>query len=182
MKKVILIIALFLLFSCRNNYCYIEESLIFLNQIKKEFNDKSGLFLIHSYGAYLPPIITSQDLESELAMYLGKDVRKIIKEQKKLSENFENQMLIAENQIPIKEFHFFIEEMKSKNLPFWENLVEKYNCVSGISIPIFSEDYKYAFVYEYSMYGRVNGGGSCRLYRREGEKWLLEKTFNEWIS
>jgi len=72
--------------------------------------------------------------------------------------------------------------MKSKNLPFWENLVEKYNCVSGISIPIFSEDYKYAFVYEYSMYGRVNGGGSCRLYRREGEKWLLEKTFNEWIS
>ena len=183
MKKVILIIiGLIWLISCKTDRDYKMESMILLNQIKSEFNDSSGLFLIHSYGAYMPPLIIREELEQELSPFLGSNVWEKIKEQREWSKSFENQLMISENQIPIAEFQAFIEEMKNKDLPFWDKLVEKYNCVSGISIPVFSEDYNYAFVYEYAMYGALAGGGTCRIYKKEKLGWTLVKTFYQWIS
>jgi len=183
MKKTILIIlSLTCFISCEEVKNYSEESLTLLNQIKHEFNDSSGLFLIHSYGAYLQPKLTREQIEGELAPFIGNDVWKRIKEQRELSNSFENQIMVCNNQIPISEFQTFIEEMKRKDLPFWENLVEKFSCVSGISIPIFSENYSHAFVYEYSMYGALAGGGTCRVYKKEKLGWVLVKTFNEWVS
>ena len=183
MKKTIFIImGLIWLISCKTDRDYKMESMILLNQVKSEFNDSSGIFLIHSYGAYMQPLITREQLEKELSSFIGNNVWERIKEQRKLSKSFENQTMIFDNQIPISKFHSFIKEMKNKELPFWENLVEKYNRVSGISIPIFSEDYNYAFVYEYCMYGALAGGGTCRIYKKEKLDWTLVKTFDQWIS
>jgi hypothetical protein len=181
-KEILIIISVIILFSCKEDRDYKTESLILLNQIKHEFNDNSGIFLIHSYGAYMQPIITRQQLENELALFLGDDVWETIKVQREISRSFENQIMISKNQIPISEFHLFIEETKRKRLPFWDNLVERYTCVSGISIPIFSEDFTYAFVCEYGIYGALAGGGTCRVYQKDKDDWVLVKTFNEWIS
>lgn len=46
----------------------------------------------------------------------------------------------------------------------------------------FSENYDYALVYEYTMYGPTNGVGSIRIYQKENRRWVLVKTLNEWIS
>ena len=174
-KAILIIIGLTWLISCKTDRDYKMESMILLNQVKSEFNNSSGLFLIHSFGAYSQPLINREVLEQELSPFLGNNVWKKIKEQRKRSISFENQFMISENQIPIAEFKSFIEETKNKDLLFWDKLVEKYNCVSGISIPIFSEDYNYAFVYEYSMYGALAGGGTCRIYKKEKLGWTMVK-------
>jgi len=130
----------------------------------------------------MQPLVTKEEFEKELSPFFGNKVWDQIKKQRDLSRVFENEIKTASNQIPFAEFNSFLRKSESQGEPFWDQLAEKYNCVSGISIPIFSENFKYAFIYEYVLNGSLNGGGSCRVYRKEGQKWILEKTFNEWIS
>ncbi len=158
------------------------ESKKFLKQVVGELSDSSCTFMTHSYGAFSTPMVTAEQLEKDLAPYFGDNVWTRIKVQRDLSKSFENDIEVFRNQVAISEFNNFKKELKSKDLSFWNELAEKYGCMKGYSIPIFTDNFEYAFVYEYALAGPLSGVGSCRIYRQENKKWILIKTFNEWVS
>jgi hypothetical protein len=74
-----------------------------------------------------------------LSCYIGNNVWERIKIQRDLSKSFENRIRIADNQVSITEFNLFVEQSKNNNTAYWDQLVEKYRCISGISIPVFQK-------------------------------------------
>ena len=183
MKNVIIIvISLTAILSCADNRKYANESEKILKQLYLELGDSSCIFMIHSYGAYLPPILTSKQLETELSSYFGENAWLLIKKQRDLSKTFENDIFITKNQLSIIEFNTFKEKVRINGSLYWNQFVENYDCIKGISIPIFNNDFEYAYVYEYQIAGANNASGSCRIYQLKNHKWILVKTFNNWIS
>ena len=180
--RIVKIICAVFGFSCSNSESYEETSISFLKGVYKEFDQGTCTFVIHPYGAfYTWPLLSTEDLE-ELSSYLGEDVNSRIKAQRELMNVFCDYLKLEESHITYAE----LEELKTKdsegNIKYWPNIEEKYECISAISLPIFSDDYKYAFTYEYTHFHGKAGGGKCCIYELIEDRYELIKTFNEFIS
>lgn len=66
---------------------------------------------------------------------------------------------------------------------FWNETLEKYNCISQISMPIFNKEKNLAII-EISYYcGFLCAAGGTYIYKLdENNKWILYKTIDDWIS
>lgn len=159
-----------------------EESINILSVVINDLKDTPCAIVLHSYGEYMTPIITKNNLEKEIRIADIYISHAEVKRQSLLAKDYSENFLIFKEQIVLDDFLNVIKGSEQSSANAWDEIAKKFGCVKGISIPIFSENYKYAYVYEYSIYGKLQGGGSCRIYRKEKDKWTLVKVFNEWIS
>jgi len=181
MRNLLIFILIFIV-SCDNSARYEEESLSFLENVYSDFDISDCKFVIHPFGLIMNPLLDKNEIEEELSEFLGSDVWSRIKIQRDLSKKFETDIKISKNHISSNELTLFVKEAKDSKLNFWDEINSRYGCISGISIPVFSDDYSYAFIYVYTMCHGNAGGGRCVLYHFEDSRWILKKEFNQWIS
>jgi len=182
MKKLLIISILISLIACNNSARYEEESQNFLECVYSEYDITNCKFVIHPYGLFMDPLLDKNSLEEELSEYLGPNVWDRIKNQTELASKFTINIRLSENHISSKELTSFLNKVNDSDLNFWDEINQRYGCISEISIPIFSDDYNHVFIYEYTMFHGKAGGGKCIIYKYEDGEWKKKKKFNEWIS
>lgn len=82
------------------------------------------------------------------------------------------------NVIPKKSIHAIF---KKKN--GWEIFREKYgDCLTTFSLPIFSKDFNYCVMYQWTQCDYLAGSGHTNLYKFENGKWIFVKCYMMGVS
>jgi len=65
----------------------------------------------------------------------------------------------------------------------WERFRKKYgNCLTSFSLPIFSANYEYCIIYQWTQCDYLAGGGSTDLYKYENGKWIFIQSYSIGMS
>lgn len=82
------------------------------------------------------------------------------------------------NIIPQKDIR---KVFKKKN--GWERFRKKYgDCLTSFSLPIFSANFEYCIIYQWTQCDYLAGGGSTDLYKFENGKWIYIQSYSTGVS
>lgn len=96
----------------------------------------------------------------------------------KLNKNRVNHQL---NYISDEELYRLREIGKSD---FWEEFEKKYGnrCIESFSLPFFNKEKTICIVQNSMSCGPLDGGGKTIIYKKKNGKWVVLKTFDQWVS
>lgn len=71
-----------------------------------------------------------------------------------------------------------------KNSNFWTEFDKKYGqkCIRRFSVPFFNKDKTICIVENSSSCGFLSAVGSTSIYKKVNGKWVILKTFDQWVS
>lgn len=75
-----------------------------------------------------------------------------------------------------------LHEINKSN--FWTEFDKKYdnNCIRRFSVPFFNKDKTICIVQNSMSCGPLDGGGKTIIYKKKDGKWIVLKTFDQWVS
>lgn len=75
-----------------------------------------------------------------------------------------------------------LQEIKKSN--FWIEFDKKYgdNCICRFSVPFFNKEKTICIVQNSMSCGPLDGGGKTIIYKKKNGKWVVLKTFDQWVS
>ena len=75
-----------------------------------------------------------------------------------------------------------LQEIKKSN--FWTEFDKKYghNCIRRFSVPFFNKDKTMCIVQNSMSCGPLDGGGNTIIYKKKNGKWVVLRTFDQWVS
>jgi hypothetical protein len=67
---------------------------------------------------------------------------------------------------------------------FWKQFRKKYGdkCIQTFSVPFFNKNKTLCIVQNSMSCGPLYGGGSTSIYKKVNGKWVVLKTFDQWVS
>ncbi len=67
---------------------------------------------------------------------------------------------------------------------FWKQFRKKYGdkCIQTFSVPFFNKNKTVCIVQNSMSCGRLYGGGSTSIYKKVNGKWVVLRTFDQWVS
>ena len=67
---------------------------------------------------------------------------------------------------------------------FWKQFRKKYGdkCIQTFSVPFFNKNKMLCIVQTSMSCGPLYGGGSTSIYKKVNVKWVVLKTFDQWVS
>lgn len=67
---------------------------------------------------------------------------------------------------------------------FWKQFRKKYGdkCIQTFSVPFFNKNKTLCIVQNSMSCGPLYGGGSTSIYKKVNEKWVVLRTFDQWVS
>lgn len=67
---------------------------------------------------------------------------------------------------------------------FWKQFRKKYGdkCIQTFSVPFFNKNKTLCIVQTSMSCGPLYGGGSTSIYKKVNVKWVVLKTFDQWVS
>jgi len=67
---------------------------------------------------------------------------------------------------------------------FWKQFRKKYGdtCIQTFSVPFFNKNKTVCIVQNSMSCGRLYGGGSTSTYKKVNGKWVVLRTFDQWVS
>ena len=67
---------------------------------------------------------------------------------------------------------------------FWKQFREKYGdkCIQTFSVPFFNKNKTVCIVQNSMSCGPLYGGGSTSIYKKVNGKWVVLRTFDQWVS
>lgn len=67
---------------------------------------------------------------------------------------------------------------------FWKQFREKYGdkCIQTFSVPFFNKNKTVCIVQNSMSCGSLYGGGSTSIYKKVNGKWVVLRTFDQWVS
>ncbi len=199
MKKILLILIPFLIFSCKKNEntesVRIKNELVSDKEIYEVIISVIGPPIKDSLMStnYITEDISMKFIEEEPdflkdgsldTLFTPKDIE-FIKKQIKTINNFKLKQELLEGKIVIPsdtlaKFH----TIKNGERTFWDNYRRKYGykCFYTIGLPLFSLDRKTVITISGFTCGGLNGGGATEVYRKVNGKWILIATLRSWVS
>ncbi len=65
----------------------------------------------------------------------------------------------------------------------WERFRKKYgDCLTSFSLPIFSANFEYCIIYQWTQCDYLAGSGSTNLYKFENGKWIYIQSYSIGVS
>lgn len=67
---------------------------------------------------------------------------------------------------------------------FWKQFRKKYEdkCIQTFSVPFFNKNKTLCIVQNSMSCGSLYGGGSTSIYKKVNGKWVVSRTFDQWVS
>ncbi|MBW7675149.1 hypothetical protein [Chryseobacterium chendengshani] len=77
-----------------------------------------------------------------------------------------------------------LHQLGNKKSDFWTEFDKKYGdkCIRRFSVPFFNKDKTMCIIENSSSCGFLNAFGSTSIYKKVNGKWIIVKTFDEWVS